>query len=111
MFEHLVLTSRQIVERLVELVGTVVTGIIGGVTSERDVSRWMRDGPPAALDARMRFAYRLALLVAERWGPGLVQAWFKGANSMLGDRAPALFLRDDFSEEAQQRLLRTAYRN
>jgi hypothetical protein len=103
-----VLTSSQIVERLVELVGIVVTGIIGGVTSEREVSRWVQDGPPPALDARMRFAYRLALLVAEGYGPGLVQAWFKGANTMLGDRAPALFLRDDFSEKAQQRLLRAA---
>ncbi|MEO9170894.1 MAG: hypothetical protein ABI282_01495 [Candidatus Baltobacteraceae bacterium] len=49
-------------------------------------------------------------MLAATCGPLVVQSWFKGANTALGDRAPAMVLRDDFSEAAQQAVLRAVRR-
>jgi hypothetical protein len=49
-------------------------------------------------------------MIATTCDPLIVQSWFKGANTSLGDRAPAIVLREDFSEETQRRILRAARR-
>jgi hypothetical protein len=96
----------EVVSRLVGLAGIVTAAAIGGVSSARSVRYWMSgEKLPRDREAQLRFGLRLAMMAAQRCGPGATQAWFKGSNLLLHDRAPAMLLRDDFSEEAQCKLL------
>jgi len=94
-----------IVKRLVEIAGIVVTGSVGGVKDERAVRCWIAKDRHPERELQLRFAYRIAKMIAGACGPHVVQAWFKGSNTSLSDRAPALLLRDDFSDETQQAIL------
>ncbi len=94
-----------IVKRFAGLAGVVVIGIIGNVKNERTVRHWIAGERRPEREPQLRFAYRIARMLAATCGPLVVQSWFKGANTALGDRAPAMVLRDDFSEAAQQAVL------
>jgi hypothetical protein len=97
-----------VASKLVELAGVFVTGTIGGVKNERAVRHWIAGERRPEREPQLRFAYRIARMIAATCGPTVVQSWFKGANSSLADRAPALLLRDDFSEATQQAILSAA---
>lgn len=99
-----------VVARLVGLAGVSVTGVIGGVNNERAVRDWVAKDRRPERERQLRFAYRIASMIALLCGASFVQPWFKGSNMSLGDRAPALVLRDDFSEETQLRMLNAARR-
>jgi len=99
-----------IVIRLVELVGVMVTGTIGGTKAERTVRDWAKGTTAPEREAQLRFAYRIAQMLASVCGPLMVQSWFKGSNSSLGDRSPALLLREDFSNSTQLAILKAARR-
>lgn len=94
-----------VVARLVGLAGVVVTGSIGNVRSEKSVRQWVAGERRPEREQQLRFAYRIASMIAGTCGSLAVQSWFKGTNASLGDRAPALVLRDDFSEVTQQQIL------
>lgn len=99
----------KVVAQLVDLAGIVTAAAIGGVNSARSVRYWMAgEKLPRDREPQLRFGLRLAMMAAQRCGPGATQAWFKGSNLLLHDRAPAMLLRDDFSEEAQRKLLAAA---
>ena len=104
------LPIEKIVAALVDLAGVVVTAIIGGVKDERSVRNWIAGDHQPESAMRLRFAYRIARMIATRCGTTIVQPWFKGANASLGENAPAIMLRDDFSEAVQQAVLRAARR-
>lgn len=99
-----------VVKRLASLVGVVVTGIIGNVKNEHAVRQWVASECRPEREPQLRFAYRIACMIAATCGPLVVQSWFKGANTYLGDRAPAMVLRDDFSEATKLRILNAARR-
>jgi hypothetical protein len=99
-----------IASKLVELAGVFVAGTVGGVKSERTVRGWVAGEHPPEREPQLRFAYRIARMIATTCGPSVVQSWFKGANSSLDDRAPSLLLRDDFSETTQRAILNAARR-
>lgn len=99
-----------VVARLAGLAGVSVTGAIGNVKNERSVRQWVAGDRRPDRDAQLRFAFRIASMIALVCGPLVVQSWFKGSNSSLGDRSPALLLRDDFSEKTQQSILNAARR-
>jgi hypothetical protein len=99
-----------VVARLVGLAGVVVTGSIGNVKNEKSVRQWIAGERLPEREQQLRFAYRIASMIAASCGSLAVQSWFKGGNSSLDDRAPAMVLRDDFSEESQLRILNAARR-
>lgn len=99
-----------IASKLAELAGVFVTGTVGGVKNERTVRHWIAADSRPDREPQLRFAYRIARMIASSCGPTVVQSWFKGANSSLADRAPALLLRDDFSEATQKAILNAARR-
>jgi hypothetical protein len=99
-----------LVARLVQLAGVSVAGTVGAVKNERTVRHWIAGGRQPEREAQLRFAYRVARVIADSCGPRIVQSWFKGANTSLSDRAPAILLRDDFSEDTQRAILNAARR-
>lgn len=99
-----------VVARLVGITGVSVTGIIGNIKSEWSVRQWVTGECRPEREQQLRFAYHIAGMIAARCGPLVVQSWFKGANASLDDRAPAILLRDDFSDETQRRVLNAARR-
>ncbi|MGZ5231285.1 MAG: hypothetical protein ACXWC3_14745 [Burkholderiales bacterium] len=99
-----------LVEQLVQLVGVLVAGTVGGAKSERTVRDWITGHDQPEREAQLRFAYRVARMIAESCSPRIVHSWFKGANESLEDRAPAMVLREDFSQEAQRAILDAARR-
>jgi hypothetical protein len=86
---------REIVADLVSLLGRKLTAYIGGAKDVRAVDRWI-EGREAYRDAdeRVRFAYRIALMLASQDHPHVVQAWLTGLNPELGDRIPIRLIRD-----------------
>jgi hypothetical protein len=99
-----------VVGRLTELVGVVVTGAVGNVMKEQIVRRWIDGDLKPERESQLRFAYRIALMLAAAQGAMAVQSWFKGSNASLGDRSPALVLRDDFSDATQLAILNSVRR-
>jgi hypothetical protein len=99
-----------LVKQLVQLAGVFVVGTVGAVTSERTVRHWITGECKPERQAQLRFAYRVARMVAASSSACLVQSWFKGANTSLGDSAPAILIRDDFSEDTRHAILRAARR-
>jgi hypothetical protein len=94
-----------VVKRLASLAGVVVTGTVGNVKNERSVRQWVAGDRRPDREPQLRFALRIANMIAVTCGPLVVQSWFKGSNTSLGDRAPAMVLRDDFSEDTQKAML------
>ena len=103
---HRLRDLKDVVALFVDLAGMVVVGTIGDVKSERAVRYWRSGERPSDREAQLRFGLRIAMMIAQQGGRGQTQAWFKGANTHLGDRAPAALLREDFSEDTQRSLLR-----
>ena len=99
-----------IVAYLAEIAGVVVTGTIGNVATDRAVRHWIAGDRVPDHDPQLRFGYRIARMIESACGSRAVQAWFKGSNTSLHDRAPALVLRDDFSEQTQHSILGAARR-
>ena len=100
-----------LVDQLVQLVGVFVAGTVGGAKSERMVRQWIAGHPQPEREAQLRFAYRVARMIAESYSPRIVQSWFKGANALLKDRSPTMLLREDFSEVTQHAILDAARRH
>ncbi|ALU41378.1 hypothetical protein AS188_15935 (plasmid) [Kocuria flava] len=92
----------QVVEGLREILGARLVAYLGGVKETRAVRQWIegtREPGSEAVKQRLRDAYYIAALLAEREAPGVVQAWFAGMNPQLGDRAPARLLREGDPEQ------------
>jgi len=83
---------------------------LGSVKETRAVRQWS-DGerePSNEVLLRLRAAYHVAALLAERESRAVVQAWFQGMNPQLEDIAPARLLREAPLEEAGPLVLAAA---
>src|SRR5215469_11182696 len=94
--EALRLSVSQIVKQLVALIGRKLTAYVGGVRDVRAVDRWM-NGSELYGDAeqRLRFAFQLVRMLAEKEDPTVIQSWLTGLNPELGDRVPLRLMREN----------------
>jgi len=86
-----------LVKGLRDLLGAKLVAYLGGVRETRAVRQWA-EGTRAVQDKtdeyRLRLAYQVAALIAEKDSPAVAQAWFQGLNPQLEDRSPARLLRE-----------------
>lgn len=93
-----------------ELLGRKLVAYIGGVKETRAVNEWA-DGarePSAEVQARVRLALQVALMIEFSDGRRVAQAWFQGLNPQLDDRSPARVLREGELETDGQAVLAAA---
>ncbi len=100
-----------LVKGLRDLLGAKLVAYLGGVQETRAVRQWA-EGTRAVQDKtdeyRLRLAYQVAALIAEKDSPAVVQAWFQGLNPQLEDRSPARLLREGDLEEVGPLVLTAA---
>lgn len=88
--------THAVVGALLELLGAKLVSYIGGVTETRAARQWL-DGTREVrpdVQARLREALTVALTIASKDEPRVVQAWFQGLNPQLEDRSPSRLLRE-----------------
>jgi hypothetical protein len=93
-----------------DLLGAKLVAYIGSVKETRAVRQWA-DGerkPSADVMHRLRTAYHVAALLAERDSRAVVQAWFQGMNPQLDDVPPARLLREGQLDDAGPQVLAAA---
>jgi hypothetical protein len=99
-----------LVVKLRELLGAKLVAYIGSVNETRAVRQWA-DGdrvPSADVIRRLRLAYHVAGMLAERDQPRVIQAWFQGMNPLLEDAAPARLLREGADDDSGRQVLAAA---
>jgi hypothetical protein len=104
------LSEAELVRDLRDILGAKLVAYIGSVKETRAVRQWA-DGerkPSAEVMTRLRHAYHVAALLAERDSRTVVQAWFQGMNPQLDDVPPARLLREGQVEDAAQAVLAAA---
>jgi hypothetical protein len=107
--ESLRLSTKEIVAQLVSLIGRKLTAYVGGVRDVRAVDRWMEgremygDG-----EQRLRFAFQLVKMLAEKEEPRVIQAWLMGLNPELGDRVPIRLMRENDLEKVAPEIMGAA---
>lgn len=104
------LPEAELVRDLRDILGAKLVAYIGSVKETRAVRQWA-DGerkPSAEVMTRLRHAYHVAALLAERDSRTVVQAWFQGMNPQLDDVPPARLLREGKVEDAAQAVLAAA---
>jgi hypothetical protein len=93
--EALRLPIPEIVEKLIAMIGRKLTAYVGGVRDVRAVDRWMAGGELYNdAEQRLRFAYQLVRMLAQREDARIIQSWLTGLNPELGDRVPLKLLRE-----------------
>jgi len=100
----------ELVGALRDLLGAKLVAYLGSVSETRAVRQWA-DGerkPPAEVVRRLRLAYQVAGLLAERDQPRVIQAWFQGMNPQLEDWAPARMIRESSPDDVGTRVLAAA---
>ena len=85
-----------VVKELSQLLGAKLVAYLAGVRETRAVREWSsgKREPRDPIPQRLRVALQVAMLVAQRESPSVVQAWFQGLNPQLDDRSPARLLRE-----------------
>jgi len=101
------LPMRDVVRKLVGLLGATTVAVIGDVKETRAVQHWMADREPQRPHV-LRFALQIASMIATVASRDIARAWFHGANPCLNDEVPMLLLRDRPLETIQARLLTAA---
>ncbi|MET4097314.1 hypothetical protein [Arthrobacter sp. UYCu712] len=99
-----------LVRDLRDLLGAKLVAYIGSVKETRAVRQWA-DGerkPSADVMLRLRTAYHVAALLAERDSRAVVQAWFQGMNPQLDDVPPTRLLREGQLDDAGPQVLAAA---
>jgi hypothetical protein len=102
--------TTELVSGLREMLGAKLVAYLGSVSETRAVRQWA-DGerkPPAEVIRRLRLAYQVAGLLAERDQPRVIQAWFQGMNPELEDWAPARLIRENSPDDVGARVLAAA---
>jgi hypothetical protein len=85
----------EIVKNMVDLIGRKLTAYVGGVKDVRAVDRWVSGGKlRTGAEYRLRFAFQVVGILAEREDPRIIQSWLIGLSPDLGDRVPLKLLRD-----------------
>ncbi|WP_423185138.1 hypothetical protein [Arthrobacter sp. NyZ413] len=104
------LPEAELVRGLREILGAKLVAYIGSVKETRAVRQWA-DGerkPSADVMHRLRTAYHMAALLAERDSRPVVQAWFQGMNPQLDDVPPARLLREGQLDDVGPQVLAAA---
>ena len=98
-----------IVKQLVGIIGRKLTAYAGGVRDVRAVDRWMK-GCELSGDSekRLRFAFQLVRMLAERENPAVIQSWLTGVNPELGDRVPLRLMRENDLETVAPEIMGAA---
>ena len=97
----------RVVEQLVDLLGLTMVAAIGGVGETRAVQQWVAGREPQRPNV-LRFALQLCLMIATPEDKAVARAWFQGSNPQLGDRIPAMMLRNEPIEDVQGSLMAAA---
>lgn len=107
--ESLRLSTKEIAAQLVSLIGRKLTAYVGGVRDVRAVDRWM-EGREVYGDGeqRLRFAFQLVKMLAEKEDPKVIQAWLMGLNPELGDRVPIRLMRENDLEKVAPEIMGAA---
>ena len=100
----------ELVRDLRDILGAKLVAYLGSVKETRAVRQWGDGEREPAEDTmlRLRTAYHVAALLAERDSRAVVQAWFQGMNPQLDDIAPARLLREGPLDEAGPAVLAAA---
>jgi hypothetical protein len=107
--EALRLPIPKIVKQLVGLIGRKLTAYVGGVRDVRAVDRWMKGGELYGdAEQRLRFAFQLVRMLAEREDPTVIQSWLTGLNPELGDRVPLRLMRENDLETVAPEIMGAA---
>lgn len=88
-----------------ELLGVRLVAVIAGVRETQAVHEWAegtREIRNPEVLPRLRLAYLVARMISEAESLGVAQAWMQGLNPHLGDRSPALVLRESTVEQQRQ---------
>ena len=88
---------------LQELFGERLVAVIAGVKDAKAVGRWARgeDIPHAQAAATLQNALHVVELLRSQEDDETIRSWFRGMNPDLGDRSPALVVRDKPEEVIQ----------
>lgn len=102
--------TAELVAGLRELLGAKLVAYVGSVGETRAVRQWAEGQrhPSAPVERRLRLAFQVAGLLAERDDARVIQSWFQGMNPQLGDDSPARMLRDEDLDIAGPRVLAAA---
>ena len=107
--EALRLPIPQIVEKLTGMIGRKLTAYVGGVRDVRAVDRWMAGGELYKdAEQRLRFAYQVVRMLAQREDNRIIQSWLIGLNPELGDRVPLKLMREGELETAGPEIMGAA---
>ena len=81
---------------LQELLGQRLVAMMAGVKDAKAVGRWARgeDIPRVQAAAALRNALHVVELLRSQEDDETIRSWFRGMNPDLGDRSPALVVRD-----------------
>ncbi len=81
---------------LQELLGQRLVAVMAGVRDVKAVGRWARgeDVPRAQAAATLQNALHVVELLRSQEDDETIRSWFRGMNPDLGDRSPALVVRD-----------------
>ncbi|WP_113718958.1 hypothetical protein [Arthrobacter dokdonensis] len=104
------LPGPELIRDLRDLLGAKLVAYLGSVKETRAVRQWA-DGerePSGDVMTRLRTAYHVAALLAERDSRAVVQAWFQGMNPQLEDIPPARLLREGMIDDAGPAVLAAA---
>jgi hypothetical protein len=96
-----------VVRELVALLGLTTVATIGGVGETRAVTQWMTGREPQRPNV-LRFTLQIASMILNAKNPDIARAWFHGSNPHLGDRIPAVVLRDEPLAEVQGEIMAAA---
>ncbi|MGB6871304.1 MAG: RES family NAD+ phosphorylase [Acidobacteriaceae bacterium] len=99
----------EIVKQLVGIIGRKLTAYVGGVRDVRAVDRWMKGGEIYGdAEQRLRFAFQLVRMLAEREDRTVIQSWLTGVNPELGDRVPLRLIRENDLETVAAEIMGAA---
>ena len=92
------LDIKDVVARLVDILGLSLVATLAGVSETRAVSQWTTGREPQQPQL-LRFALQIALMITLPNDGAVTRAWFQGSNPHLDDRSPAEMMRTmDLSE-------------
>jgi hypothetical protein len=101
------LPIEEVVRELVGLLGLTTVAMIGGVGETRAVTQWTNGRAPQRPNV-LRFTLQIASMILNSKDADVARAWFHGSNPHLGDRAPAVLLRDKPLSEVQGEIMAAA---
>ena len=83
-------STAELVTALRELLGAKLVAYVGYVSETRAVRQWAEGQrhPSAPIERRLRLAFQVAGLLAERDDARIIQSWFEGINPPTGRRLP-----------------------